>query len=150
VVEHSRNSVKFDEKLRRLVIVFHHELFELIFGFSLLVVRAEINVQLFSEYIEVCKPCGLVCRIVDEEGLEIIESWFLQEGQNIGDLRSAVTKIFRLGPKIEFELEEEAPTLLRVLTIERVGVPKLSLLCCYVAGLFPPAFSASLSSAASN
>jgi hypothetical protein len=130
VVKHGRNSVKVNEDLCRLVVVFHHQLFELDFGLGLLVVRAKVDVQFFGEELEVCKPCGLVCQIIDEERLKVIKSRILQEGQNVVDLRSIVGKRLQLGPKVEFTLEEEAPKLLRVLTIEWVGVLKFSLRCC--------------------
>jgi hypothetical protein len=108
VVEHSRNSVKVDQELHRLVVVFHHQLFELDFGFGLLVVRAKVDVQLSSEKLEVREPFRFVCWIVDYEGLEVIESRSLQEGQNIVDLGSVVAKVFRLGSKVQFALQEEA------------------------------------------
>jgi hypothetical protein len=60
-------------------------LFELNFGLGLLVVRAEIDVKLFGESIEIGKPCRLVCWIVNEERLEVIKSRILQEGQNVVD-----------------------------------------------------------------
>jgi hypothetical protein len=84
----------------------------------------------FGEVLEVRKPFGFVCRVVDEEGLKIIESHSLEDGQNVVDLGSVIAKVFRVGPKVEFALEEEAPKLLRVCTIEWVRVPKFSLRCC--------------------
>jgi hypothetical protein len=147
VIENSRNSVKVDEELRRLVVVLHHQLFKLDLGFGLLVVRAEVDVKPFGEILEVRKPFGFVCPIVDEEGFEVIESHSLQEGQNIVDLGSVVEKVFQLGLKVEFALQEDAPKLLRVHTIEWIGVPEFSLRCCRP---IPTSISASHSSAVSN
>jgi hypothetical protein len=94
-------------KLHRFVVVLHHQVFKLDFGFGLLIVQAKVEVQLFGEILEVYEPSGFVSQIVNHEGLKVIESRSIQEGQNIVDLDRVATKRLRFGLKIEFALQEE-------------------------------------------
>jgi hypothetical protein len=86
------------------MIVFHHQLFELNFSFGLFIVRAEVGVQLFGEVLEVCEPSGLICRILIQEGLKVIESHSLQDGQNIVDLGRVISERLWFGLKVHFAL----------------------------------------------
>jgi hypothetical protein len=38
-----------------------------------LVIQAKVDVQLFGEKLEVREPFGFVCRIVNEEGFDVID-----------------------------------------------------------------------------
>jgi hypothetical protein len=90
----------------------HHQLFELNFGFGLLIVQAEVDVQFHGEVLEVHEPSKFISQILSQEGLKVIESCSLQEGQNVVDLGRIISERVWFGPKVHFALQEEASKIL--------------------------------------
>ena len=86
VVKESGDPVEIDKELGGLVIVFHDKLFKFNFGIGDLVLWAEIDHEIFYEFIIVIKPGGFLVRVVRQVRLEVIKSRCIQEGKSIVDL----------------------------------------------------------------
>jgi hypothetical protein len=124
VLEHGHKSIEVDKKPSCLMVSLHDHVLELYFGIGDLVVGAEIQVKLFRECQVIRSPYRFTGGVIYKVRLKVVESCFLEEGQDVVHFRRTILESLGFGMEIQRALEKKALEFLRVLTIEWIGFPE--------------------------